>query len=72
VIHVENIGDAASNGEPVVVVDHLPPGLVATSAGALVENQNNLRIPGAWGETGCAGIGTGTITCTYDETARRI
>src|SRR5271165_4304705 len=69
-VRVENIGDAATSGAPVVVVDHLPAGLVATEAGALEEEETSLLVPGPWGEgpglgEHCAGIGTSTITCTY-------
>jgi uncharacterized repeat protein (TIGR01451 family) len=71
-IRVENIGDAATNGAPVVVVDHLPAGLVATAAGALEPDESSLFGEGPWGEgpgkgEHCAGVGTSTIMCTYDQ-----
>jgi hypothetical protein len=63
-LQVENVGDAPSNGEPVTVIDHLPPGVIATAAGGLVKQEPELEIPGGpWGE--CAGAGTSTVTCTY-------
>ena len=67
VINVENIGDVPSNGAPVTVVDHLPAGMLATAAGTLPFHEEEISSPGEWGETGCAGIGTETVTCTYNE-----
>jgi hypothetical protein len=68
VISVEDIGDAPSDGAPVTVVDHLPAGMTATSAGTLQSGgEGELQIPGMWGEAGCEGVGTETVTCTYDE-----
>jgi hypothetical protein len=61
---VEDIGDAATDGEPVTVIDHLPEGVTATAAGALAREEDELEIPGPWGE--CAGVGTSTVTCTYE------
>jgi hypothetical protein len=66
-IRLQNVGDAPSDGAPVTVVDHLPAGVTATAAGTLGEEEGELQIPGEWGEAGCAGVGTSTVTCTYDE-----
>jgi hypothetical protein len=67
-LQLENIGDAPSNGEPVTVVDHLPPGVVATQAGAFEREGLGLEVPeGPWGE--CGGAGTSTVTCTFVGTA---
>jgi hypothetical protein len=63
-LNVEDIGESGSNGTPVTVVDHLPPGVTATAAGALVNEESAIETPGPWGE--CGGIGTSTITCTYE------
>src|SRR5271168_992831 len=65
-IFVENVGDAPSHCQPVTVVDHLPPGMIATEAGSLPFGVEEVQA-GMWGEEGCAGAGTETVTCTYDE-----
>jgi len=65
-LEVENIGDGPTNGEPITVVDHLPPSVRALRAGALKGGEGTLEIPGPWGECAIAqGAGTSTVTCTY-------
>src|SRR5271167_4061318 len=48
-LNVENIGDAATSGEPVTLVDHLPVGVKALRAGAMPEKGLGIESPGSWG-----------------------
>jgi len=74
-LQIFNIGDAPTDGSPVTVVDHLPAGVIATAAGALVvQGGGGLEVPGPWGNgkgsgEECAGVGTSTVTCTYEAGA---
>jgi uncharacterized repeat protein (TIGR01451 family) len=62
-LQVQNIGNQSSDGSPVIVTDHLPPGLTATAAyGLEYSTHGNLtsRQEGNWN---CSGAGTPTVTC---------
>ncbi len=58
VLHVRNVGTAATNGSTVTVVDRLPPGVEATSAdGEFIETEPT-------GEEYWRCTGTSVVTCT--------
>ncbi len=60
-VHVRNVGTVSSNGSTVTVVDRLPPGVTATSAGGQVEE----REPASSAYWECTvGSGGTAVTCT--------
>src|SRR5271154_4654345 len=68
ILHVQNIGDAASAGSPLTVVDRLPAGVRATRASSL-EGEEIELVPGSWGPAGgeCEITEAGrTVTCVYE------
>jgi hypothetical protein len=48
-----NVGDADTDGSPYTLVDTLPPGTIAAAAFGV--------------DWSCAGVGTGTVTCTTSD-----
>ncbi len=67
VLQIQNTGDAATDGSPVTVVDHLPAGVTATATDGMTYGSNGqLRFePGNWS---CSGVGTSTVTCVNNST----